>query len=879
MAGPEREARTTEAKRISDAALRALGRQIVLARLSLFAERVLQCFWPAGSLALLGYGLLRWGLFAALGQTALLAVVAAFVGAFLFLLVRGAERFRFPTRKAAIDRLDAALEGRPLGSLSDRQVIGAGDDASEYVWAMHLKRMAEVARAARAAEPRPHLSKRDPWALRLMALLVFVSAIVFVSGKPGQSLMDGLQGVPANVVAGGPAYEGWAEPPAYTGKPTIYLNEFPRDKTLDLPEGTRVILRVYGPVNANTLRETVSAAGGTGLPQTDTGLSEVEFEIARDGELTVAPRGAEPVAWQVRMIPDQAPTVELTGEISRSLQGSMQIPYKAEDDYGIEGGAVEVRLDMEQVDRRHGLAADPEPRDPLSFSVQLPIRGDLALIEETIVEELAEHPWAGLPVRISLNVHDAAENVGAIEPVQTEMPGKRFFDPLAGSVAEQRRDLLWTRENARRVGMILKAVTHRPQAIFQNDKAYLMIRTAIRRLDYNAAAPLTDEVRDEVAELLWKAALLIEDGDLSDAAERLKRAQERLSEAMENGATDEEIQELMDELRRAARDYMRQLAENAERNPDRQQSQIDPSQMVTQDQLQELMNRIQELMEQGRMDEAQQLLRQLQQMLENMQVVQGGQGQGGEQSGRQGLQDTLREQQDLADETFREMQEEFNRQRREDGAEGPRQLGEQDGQQQDGQGQSGEQQGQNQPGQQPGQQQQPGEGGSGLGDLARRQDALRQLLESQRGQLPQNGSEAGRAGQEALDQAEREMGEARDSLEDGDASGALDNQAEAIDALREGLRNMDEAARQAERQNGGQQQGDGNGPVTGQVQRDPLGRPLGGNGTPSTEDDMLPDEDLYRRSKELRDEIRKRTGEQDRPQLELDYLKRLLERF
>ena len=874
MAGPERGAQTTEARRISDAALRALGRQIILARLSLFAERFLQSFWPAGSLLALGYGLVRWGVFSPLGQTALLAVLAAFAVAFLFLLTRGAERFRFPTRKAAINRLDAALEGRPLGALGDRQAIGAGDAGSEYVWAMHLKRMAEAARDARATEPKPQLSKRDPWALRLMALLVFVSAVVFASGRQGQSLIDSLQGLPADAVAGGgPAYEGWAEPPGYTGKPTIYLNEFPEGKPMDLPEGTRVILRVYGTVNSATLRETVSAAGGTAMPETDTGLSEVEFEVARDGELTVTPRGAEPRNWTVRMTPDQAPTVELTGEISRSLQGSMQVPFRAEDDYGIEGGTVEVQLNMEQVDRRHGLAAEPEPREALSFSVQLPMRGDLALVEETIVEELAEHPWAGLPVRISLNVYDAANNVGAIEPVRTAMPGKRFFDPLAGSVAEQRRDLLWSRENARRVGMILKAVTHRPEGIFQNDKAYLMVRTAIRRLDYNAAAPLSDEVREEVAELLWKAALLIEDGDLSDAAERLKRAQERLSEAMENGATDEEIQELMDELRRAAQDYMRQLAENAERNPDRQQSQIDPSQMVTQDQLQELMNRIQELMEQGRMDEAQQLLQQLQQMLENMQVVQGGQGQSGEQAGRQGLQDTLREQQDLADETFREMQEEFNRQRQQDGPDGPRQLGEQDGQQQGGQ---GEQPGEQQQGQQQGQQ--PGEGGSGLGDLAQRQEALRQMLQGQRGQLPQDGSEAGRAGREALDQAEREMGEARERLEEGDASGALDNQADAIDALREGLRNMDEAARQAERQDG-QQQGQGNGPVTGQVQRDPLGRPLGGNGAPSTDENMIPDEELYRRSKELRDEIRKRTGEQDRPQLELDYLKRLLERF
>lgn len=873
MAGPEREAQTTEAKRISGAALRALGRQIALARLSLFAERLLQGFWPAGSLLALGYGLLRWGLFAALGQTALLALLAGFVGVFLLLLTRGAERFRFPTRRAAIDRLDTVLEGRPLGALDDRQLVGAGDAASEYVWAMHLKRMAEAARAARATEPKPQLSKRDPWALRLMALLVFVSAIVFASGRQGQNLIDSLQGLPEGAVAGGPAYEGWAEPPGYTGKPTVYLNEFPREKPLDLPEGTRVILRVYGTVNAASLRESVSAAGGTEMPETDTGLSEVTFEIARDGDLTVSPRGSDAVSWQVRMIPDQAPTVELTGEISRSLQGSMQIPYKAADDYGIAGGAVGVRLDMARVDRRHGLTAEPDPRDPLSFDVQLPVRGDLALVEDTIVEELAEHPWAGLPVRIALSVYDAADNAGAIEPVRMEMPGKRFFDPLAGSVAEQRRDLLWTRDNAGRVAMILKAVTHRPEDIFQNDKAYLMVRTAIRRLDYNADAPLSDEIRDEVAELLWRAALLIEDGDLSDAAERLKRAQERLSEAMENGATDEEIQELMDELRRAAQDYMRQLAENAERNPDRQQSQIDPSQMVTQDQLQELMNRIQELMEQGRMAEAQQLLQQLQQMLENMQIVQGGQGQSGEQSGRQGLQDTLREQQDLADETFRGMQEEFNRQRQQDGNQEGQQLGEQEGQQQGGQ---GDLPGDRQQGQQQGQQ--PGEGGSGLGDLAQRQEALRRLLQGQRGELPQDGSEAGRAGREALDQAERDMGEARDSLEEGDAPGALDNQADAIDALREGLRNMDEAARQAERQNG-QQQGDGNGPVTGRVQRDPLGRPLGGNGVPSTDENMVPDEELYRRSKELRDEIRKRTGEQDRPQLELDYLKRLLERF
>jgi uncharacterized membrane protein YccC len=67
-----------------------------------------------------------------------------------------------------------------------------------------------------------------------------------------------------------------------------------------------------------------------------------------------------------------------------------------------------------------------------------------------------------------------------------------------------------------------------------------------------------------VAEILWNAALFLEEGDLDDALERLRQAQERLSEAMRQGASDEEIAQLMQELREAMNDYMRQLAENAE---------------------------------------------------------------------------------------------------------------------------------------------------------------------------------------------------------------------------------------------------------------------------------------------------------------------------
>ena len=122
----------------------------------------------------------------------------------------------------------------------------------------------------------------------------------------------------------------------------------------------------------------------------------------------------------------------------------------------------------------------------------------------------------------------------------------------------------------------------------------------------------------------------------------------------------------MDELRQATRDYMEQMAREAIERGEQQQAEIPPGQTMTQDQIQELMDRIQELSEQGRKAEAEALLEMLQQMLENMQMMMGQQGGGPGENGQgqqsmQGLADALREQQGLADESFQQLQREFQR--------------------------------------------------------------------------------------------------------------------------------------------------------------------------------------------------------------------------
>jgi hypothetical protein len=98
-----------------------------------------------------------------------------------------------------------------------------------------------------------------------------------------------------------------------------------------------------------------------------------------------------------------------------------------------------------------------------------------------------------------------------------------------------------------------------------------------------------------------------------------------------------------------------------------------------------------------------------------------------------------------------------------------------------------------------------------------------------------------------------------------------------MEALREGMRELGEQMAQQQGQPG--EQGEAMGQAGDMGRRDPLGRETGQNGRIGTDEQLLQGEDVYRRAEELLDEIRRRSGEQSRPEEERDYLRRLLDRF
>ena len=863
--------------------LDGLRRPFWLTRFGMRAEGLVRSLWPLLTVALLALAAAMMGLHEVLPIEAIWASVGLTAAAVLWAFVYAARHWSWPSTADAMMRLDGSLVGRPITALLDDQAIGGGDAASAAVWRAHKRRMADRAAQAQAVPADLRVSSRDPYALRYVAALAFGIALVFGSiwrvGTVAEMASGG-----AGTLAAGPVWEGWAEPPRYTGKPTLYLND-QAEGPLDLPVGTIVTMRLYGEVGALTVSETVSGniaeADPEALPQ-----MALDFKVTQDGTLTIEGPGAR--AWDVTVRVDEAPEVVILGVPEVAAMGEMRLPFAAKDDYGVEAGEARIMLDLASVDRRYGLTAAPDPRDEVIVPLPMPISGGRAAFEENLIDDFSEHPWANLPVTIAMTALDAAEQQAQTAPMQMTLPGRRFFDPTAAAVIEMRRDILWSRSNAKRTAQVLRAVSYLPEDAFRKEMTALSLRKVIGRIETYARFGLDSDNQNQLAQDMWDLALELEEGDLEDARERMKRAQERLNEAMKNGATDEEIAELMQELRRATEDFMQQLQrEQAERQDGEQQQgqqEQGESMQMTQDDLQRMMDRIQELMEEGRMAEAEQALRELQEMMENMQMAEGQQGQGSPSAGQEameGLAETLRDQQGLSDQAFRDLQEQFNpnaqagESEQNEGRNGGQGRGENH------EGQQGEGQGENQEGFDPDQQDadsnNPGPDLRGEQSLAQRQQQLRDELNRQEGNMPGQGTPEGDAAREALDRAGDAMDQAEQNLREGDLAEAIDNQSQAMEALRDIMRSLGEAMAEEERnQQAGQGQQDSDRRADN---RDPLGRSQGSNGATGSDEQADLNDDAYGRARALLDEIRRRSGEATRPEVERDYLNRLLDRF
>lgn len=312
-----------------------------------------------------------------------------------------------------------------------------------------------------------------------------------------------------------------------------------------------------------------------------------------------------------------------------------------------------------------------------------------------------------------------------------------------------------------------------------------------------------------------------------------------------------------------------QKLEEYKRATERSQSSNRDRSVITQRDLDDLLKQIEKAAREGNREAAQRMLEQLAQIMENLQMAQPGQsGESEMEQALNELSDMIRKQQQLRDKTFKQGQDS-----RRDRSRGKQQ------------------------------------GDQSMSDLQQDQQALRDRLkklqdelakrgltqkgqkgQKQQGQKGQQGDQ-GQPGQDgdqdgdqgdddgSLDTADGAMGDAGSKLGEGNADGAVDSQGKALDALRKGAQKMAEAMQQGD---GDGQDGPGNRPgrqQSGGNQTDPLGRPLRGREFSDDYTVKIPGEIDVQRVRRILEELRRRLGDTSRPQIELDYIERLLKDF
>jgi len=811
--------------------------KIGLSRLALYWEHLWRQSLP---LLLSASGIISLGLFGVfewLAPALHIGLLVLFGVILLWSLMR-IFKARWPSEKEALRWLETSSghSHRPASSLADTLSLDAGDPSTRAIWQAHRTRLRPIVDGLKPGLPQPGLMRKDPYSLRALALLVLFIA-VFSAGPDWRERIGSMASPGLEHIALTASIDAWITPPRYTGKAPVFLtggivkiaDDNQQTRRLNVPENSELVVRISGVTNPGALvsdpsdstRKTVTHA----FKAIDEQTLELRLKLVGSRLIDILDDGRSLSSWQVAIIPDTPPVIAVGGEIKTTGDQTLSIPYTLKDDYGVvSASALFSRKSMDDK------IIPPFAKKPPDFTINLP-GARVRSASQSVFQDLTAHPWAGLNVTLKLKAGDDAGQETFSDPISITLPERKFTKPLAQAIAEQRAKLARRLDNRQKVALAINALTLFPEEIIEDSTVYLGLRTAYFRLSRGS----NDKLLASVYSLLWDLALKVEDGDLSLAERELRAAQEALRKALANNASPEEIEALMQDMKKALGRFLQALNEkNRKLGEKNQLPQGERNQRVEAQDLAKILEAIENLAKSGAKDAAQKMLSELQNLLESLQA--GGPSNTPNQNQSilsdmiQELGEMINQQQRLLDDTYKADQ---NNDLRQGSLSKPN---------------------------------------SDIQTLADKQQALRDLLGRMMEQFDQNG-----LGQpSALNRAGKAMQNAEGALREGEPGQAVGKQGSAIDQLRQGAQSMAQQMVDGLAQRQGLNQ---RGRNNGKGETDPLGRPLPSSGPDYGLSTKIPTQVDIQRARELRRELQNRIGEPNRPQLELDYLDRLLRRF
>jgi uncharacterized protein (TIGR02302 family) len=797
-------------------------RRIALSWLAVVADRFWPALWPSTGViglflivALLnGFQWMPGGLHVLL----LIGFVVALAWS-LYWPVRGKT---IPDRSQALRHLEmsSGLEHRPITGLDDKMGLKPEPGLAQTLWSAHRRQLFDRIRNLQIRWPDINLAARDPYAVRILVLIVLVAAGIAAGSEAPARIAAAFDTSRAQKPwsARGDA---WLKPPAYTGEEiralTLGVQET-RVPVRAVPMGSELIVRIHegsgtaelktGPINS-----TVPDPQAIRFQDVGSGASEARIKITRDLSVRLSMSGQIAGFWKIKAVADTPPLVQFRTPMAVMQSQTLRFHYSVKDDYGVASLSAKVSRQT------------PTDGGDAGFDFELPLPPKPARMgESTVFKDLTAHRWAGQPVVITLVATDGAGQTFLTAPVRITLPERAFQQPLARALIEQRKELVRDPRSKEKVAATLDALAVAPEYFTPDAAVYLGLRVAHYRLTY---AHAMDDLRP-AEDLLWSLALKVEDGAAADAQAELRRIQQQLAKAISDGASDAEIAQLMAQFRTAMQNYLQAMQANAQSAP-QSATQAGARGMNPQD-LKAMLDKIETLARSGSAEAAQQMLSELQSIMESLKAAQatGSPQEQSAQSAMNALKQMMKQQRDLMDKTFREQTQ------------------------------------------------------SASGDLRTQQLQRAQALANEQENMAKALSEMMRKMMEAggnpqpLQNAQSAMSAAAQSLKEGAFGDAQGDQSKALDSLRQSGEALMQAMQAMASQRGGTGAGDGMGVGDNQ---DPFGRTGPSFGPQTGGNVKVPAKMDIQRAREIMEELQRRAGERGRPENELDYLDRLLRRF
>lgn len=841
-----------------------LARKRLLTGLALTLENAVTAFWRVALWNILFIGLWLLQIPAVAGKAGTIGSLAVYALGTIWFLWRDGRRFHLPARREIDKRLEinSQLDHRPLTALHDELANPDQDDA-RTLWSRSKLRALATVYKLKAPWPRPLLATQDPLALRVLAVLVVVIGIIVAGPAWRERIHLGFnpfygaleRKVDKSIMV-------WVTAPEYTGQGQIILEGRGRhEKVIAIPDESKI---------------KIQATRGFGAPYVVIGDQRMEmkradeknwslefpFSAAYQGSARIEIRqmGFERASIPFTFVPDQPPSITLVEEPKTIDKGQMQLRLTVRDDYSVNDLIMHMRLDETMQDKP--LGADIE-------DIRAIVSPPDVQMELKPVYDLAWHPWAGLPVVIDLTVVDHKKQTAQLPPLHVTLPERTFQNPTARKLISMRKRLIRTPEAAAaNIAKELFDIMVAPASYNGHPVVFLSLKTMSARLVYD---PSITSIRQIIAQL-WDTAIQVEDGNMAIAARDMRDAQRNLEKTLSDpNATQEDINRALDQFREAMAKYFQEMiAEMQKQMAGDQVMEVPPEMLAGVLNPDDLQNFLDELTAQamaGNKDAARELLSKLQQMMDSMSPGNGRMQMPQDMKFKMmavgALQKLIEKQEELLAQTQKQAEGMNETPRPQSYGEtlplDPETL----------KGLFGDDALPPPAPKVPAVPLTPGVDTTGNRN---EQEALRFILgklmqdaDAELGEIPAN-----------MGKAELEMRGSSTQLGDNRPDLSVPRQEEAIRYLKESMDQMSEQLAQQLKKMMALSLGGGS------PRLDPLGRPMDDGDGPSwlpSSRVKIPDEAERKKVREILDTLRRRSGEMQRPDYELEYLRRLMQQF